>query len=90
MIFRHQQVKMNGKKRVALGYEQRQNFPHCVGALDGKRISLQAPPSSGSDYYNYKRFFSIILFAIVDSMYNFLYVNVGSQGRLSDTGVFTH
>lgn len=30
------------------------------------------------------------MFAIVDSLYNFLYVNVGSQGRLSDAGVFSH
>lgn len=28
------------------------------------------------------------MFAVVDSMYNFLYINVGSQGRLSDAGVF--
>lgn len=75
---------------MAQGFEHRWNFPHCVGALDGKHITVQAPASSGSDYYNYKGYFSIVLLAIVDSMYNFLYVNVGSQGRLSDGGVLSN
>ena len=72
---------------VAHNYERIWNFDHCVGAMDGKHITVQAPSNTGSDYYNYKGFFSIHLFAIVDAMYNFMYVNVGSQGRISDGGV---
>lgn len=37
-----------------------------------------------------KGFFSIHLFAIVDDVYNFMDVNVGSPGRLSDGGVLAH
>jgi len=71
-------------------FERQWNFPHCIGSMDGKHITLQCPIKSGSDYYNYKSFFSIVLFALVDADYNFIYANVGCQGRISDGGVYNN
>jgi hypothetical protein len=53
-------------------------------------VVLQSPINSGSEYYNYKHFFSIVLFAVVDAHYNFIYVNAACQGRISDGGVFRY
>lgn len=70
-------------------FENVWNFPHCVGAMDSKHVVLQSPVNSGSEFINYHSQFSIVLFALVDANYNFLFADIGCQGRISDGGVFS-
>ncbi|XP_064109861.1 uncharacterized protein LOC135217767 [Macrobrachium nipponense] len=74
--------------RVARGFETRWNFPNCIGAIDGKHILITPPQGSGSYYYNYKFTHSIVLMAITDANCEFLYVDIGCNGRVSDGGVW--
>ncbi|XP_050437787.1 uncharacterized protein LOC126843996 isoform X2 [Adelges cooleyi] len=73
---------------IAEGYFEKTQFPNTVGAVDGKHIRIECPRNSGSLYYNYKNFFSLILMAICDSNYCFRIINVGSYGKESDCNVF--
>ncbi|XP_050519489.1 uncharacterized protein LOC126893393 [Diabrotica virgifera virgifera] len=75
-------------KVVATQFNNLWNFPQCTGVMDGKHIMIQSPEHSGSDYFNYKSFFSIVLFIVANANYEVLYMNVGCQGRISDGGVY--
>ncbi|XP_068083469.1 uncharacterized protein [Anabrus simplex] len=52
---------------IASGFENTANFPHCLGAVDGKHI---------------------LLMAVADSRYRFVYVDVGSYGKDCDSSIF--
>lgn len=69
-------------------FEKTWNFPHCVGSMDGKHIQIQAPINSGRNFFNYKSTFSIVLFAIVDANYNFIFTDIVCESRISDSGGF--
>ncbi|XP_057311518.1 uncharacterized protein LOC130649281 [Hydractinia symbiolongicarpus] len=69
---------------ISRKFNERWNFPNGLGALDGKHIVIQQPPNSGSHYRNYKGTDSVVLMALVGPEYEFLYVEVGANGRNSD------
>ena len=74
---------------IAEDFQQKWNYPGCIGALDGKHIAVMQPHGSGSEFFNYKHFFSVILLGLVDANYRFVYVDVGASGRAGDAGVFS-
>ncbi|XP_049291711.1 uncharacterized protein LOC125768306 [Anopheles funestus] len=73
-------------KNIASGFSNKWQFPNCLGAADGKHVKITPPPSSGSNFFNYKKFNSVILMAIADSNYTFIMCDVGGAGSESDGG----
>ncbi|XP_025085867.1 putative nuclease HARBI1 [Pomacea canaliculata] len=73
---------------IARAFEEKWNFPHCIGVKDGKNIAMKAPLKSGSMYFNYKDFHSVVLLAVVDAFYRFIWYDVGENGRNNGAGIF--
>lgn len=71
---------------VANQFQERANFPHCLGAVDGKHIEIVNPV--GSLYFNYKGYSSVVLMAVADADYQFLFADVGSYGKDHDSTIF--
>ncbi|CAK9292261.1 unnamed protein product [Gordionus sp. m RMFG-2023] len=64
-------------ERIAKDFELKWNLHNCIGSIDGKHCRIRKPPHSGSGFYNYKHFFSVVLQGIVDANGKFITVDVG-------------
>jgi len=65
-------------------FELKWNLPNCLGAIEGEHVKITPPTESGSFYWNYKGFNSLVLISIANANYEFLYCDIGTNGRVSD------
>ena len=75
-------------KEIEVGFRNKWQFPNCIGAIDGKHIWVRKPFNSGSLFWCYKGYHSLVLLALVDANYRFTYVDIGAYGSNSDGNVF--
>ena len=62
--------------QIANWFDLKWNFPHCLGAIDGKHVIIQAQLPRGG----------IVLLAVCNASYEFILLHVGDNGRQSDGG----
>lgn len=74
--------------QIARDFLQIWNAPNVIGCIDGKHIRVKCPAKSGSMYFNYKQFFSVVLQGVADAHYKFAVIDVGGYGKQSDGGTF--
>ena len=63
-------------------------MPHCIGAQGRKHVRIWCPPKEGSYFFNYKKFHSVVLMALVDHDYKFHWVEVRANGAASDSMIW--
>ena len=66
-------------------------FTFSYAAIDGSHISIRCPPGgaeAAKEYYNFKNFYSVILVAIVNAKYRFIWGCFGYPGTLHDSMIF--
>ena len=51
-------------KQISSTFLQQANFPNCLGGIDGKHVRIK-PTESGSSYFNYKHYFSVVLRSLI-------------------------
>eukprot|EP00116_Pleurobrachia_bachei_P011886 sb/3472148/ len=51
-------------------FKDQWGMPHCCGAIDGKHCKVNKFDNAGSTLYNYKKFHSVVLLAVVDANYS--------------------
>ena len=56
-------------------------FPYAFAAVDGSQGGAQAM----KQYFNFKGFYSIVLMALVDAEYRFIWASVGAPGNTHDS-----
>ena len=77
-------------KSIADDFYEIWNFPNGIGATDGKHVMIQCLFNSGSLFYNYKTYFSIVLLAVASADYRFVMIEAGAYGSSNDSGVLDH
>ena len=55
-------------------------MPHVSGSIDSKYIRVECPVLTGSQYFNYQGFFSMVLLDICDTNYCFALFDLGQYG----------
>lgn len=78
----------NDFKTIEKEFWMRWNMPNCVSSIDGKHVRVKCPQKTGSLYFNYKDYFSIVLLGLVDANYKFVAVDAGSYGKEGDSNIF--
>ena len=73
-------------KKIAEKFYHRWNFPNGLGGVDVKHIVLQQPKNSVPHCRNHKGSDSIILMGMIGPEYEFLFADVGMNGRNYDGG----
>ena len=56
--------------------------------MDGKNVAILKPSGTGKEFFNYKKYCSIVLMAVVNAGYKFIWVDIGANGAAADAQIW--
>ena len=77
-------------KEISQSFENKWNFPHAIGALDGKHIVMLVPHNTGAGYFNYKKTPSVVLLVICNANYEFILFDIGDSCRQGNGSAYAN
>ena len=66
-------------------------YKYAFAAIDGWHCPIKCPSGgieSIKQYYNFKNFYSVVLLALVDAHYRFIWASIGAPGNTHDSTYF--
>ena len=87
IVNKHMPKTEEDYKTKMVDMEEMWQFPCCWAAIDGCHIPIKCPPGgleANKEYHNFKNFYSIVLMAMVDSHYRFIWGSCGYPGNSHD------
>ena len=69
-------------------FGQEWQFPYAFSAVDGSHLPIKCPNGGAEamkQYFNFKGFYSIVLMALVDAKYRFIWASAGAPGNTHDS-----
>ena len=71
--------------------ESEWQFEYTFKAVDGSHLPIKCPlggEQAMKQYHNFKNFYSVIPFALVDAKYRFIWASLGAPGNTHDSTLF--
>ena len=90
-VTRHMPKSEEDFRKKILDMEELWQFPCSWSAVDGCHIPIKCPaggPESCKEYHNFKNFYSVVLMAMVDANYRFVWASCGFPGNSHDAIIF--
>ena len=78
-------------KEKMMKFGEEWQFPYAFSAVDGSHLPIKCPNGGAQamkQYFNFKGFYSIVLMALVDAEYRFIWASVGAPGNTHDSTLF--
>ena len=57
--------------KISAQFEEGRNMPRVIVAIGEKCVRIKCPKLAGSQYFNYKGFYCMVLLAVFDANYSF-------------------
>lgn len=73
---------------ISQQFYEKWDFSNCLGAIDGRHIARRSLHNQDRFTKTTKNLFSVVLQAVVDANYKYLFIKVGNYGSHSNAGTF--